>query len=46
MMLDSSPRLFSAQLNITADSFADGKTVSELRKTHRRANEHQADPQI
>ncbi len=32
MMLDSSPRLFSAQLNITADSFADGKTVAELRK--------------
>ena len=32
MMLDSSPRLFSAQLNIPPDSFADGKTVAELRK--------------
>lgn len=32
MMLDSSPRLFSAQLNIPPGSFADGKTVAELRK--------------
>ena len=32
MMLDASPRLFSAQLNIPPGSFADGKTVAELRK--------------
>jgi di/tricarboxylate transporter len=31
LMLDSAPRVFSAQLNILSGSFADGKTVSELR---------------
>lgn len=32
LMLEESPRVFSAQLSIPADSFADGKTVSEVLK--------------
>jgi di/tricarboxylate transporter len=31
LLLDTSPRIFSAQLNIDPDSFADGKTVAEVR---------------
>ncbi len=32
LMRDTSPRLFTAHLNIVADSFADGKTLAELFK--------------
>ena len=32
VMTDTSPRIFSAQLNIPADSFAEGRTLTELRK--------------
>ena len=31
-MADTSPRIFSAQLNIPADSFAEGRALTELRK--------------
>lgn len=32
LMTDTSPRVFTAQLNIPADSYADGKTLSEVLK--------------
>ena len=31
-MTDTSPRIFTAQLNIVEDSYADGRTLAELRK--------------
>lgn len=32
LLLDTSPRIFSAQLSVEPDSFADGKTVAEVRE--------------